>query len=68
MYVIHVLIILFTLPLFGKISNTIDFFILIIRNFCFCSKLKREGIKILSQMENLVKGITVHVISVLVVD
>ena len=58
-----VLIISFTLPLFGKISNTIDF--LIIRNFCFCSKLKREGVKILSQMENLVKGSTVHVISVL---
>ena len=33
-----------------------------------CSKLKREGVKIISQTENVVKEVTVHVISVLVVD
>ena len=39
-----------------------------ISNFCCCSKLKREGVKIISQTENVVKEITVHVISILVVD
>ena len=38
-----------------------------ISNFSCCSKLKREGVKIISRTEN-VKEITVHVISVLVVD
>ena len=33
-----------------------------------CSKLKTEGVKIISQTENVVKEVTVHVISVLVVD
>ena len=37
-------------------------------DFCCCSKLKREGVKIISQTENVVKEITVHVISVLVLD
>ena len=37
-------------------------------DFCCCSEVKREGIKIVSQTENVVKEITVHVISVLVVD
>ena len=37
-------------------------------DFCFCSKLKREDVRIISQTENVVKEITVHVISVLVVD
>ena len=33
-----------------------------------CSTLNREGVNITSQRENFVKEITVHVISVLVVD
>ena len=39
---------------------------LLISNFCSCSKLKREGVKNISQTENVVKEIAVHVISVLV--
>ena len=35
---------------------------------CCCCKLKREVVKIISRMENVVKEIIVHVISVLVVD
>ena len=38
------------------------------KDFCCCSELKREGVKIFSQTENVVKEITVHVISVLGVD
>ena len=38
------------------------------KEFCYCCELKREGVKIVSQTENVVKEITVHVISVLVVD
>ena len=37
-------------------------------NFCCFPKLKRKGVKIISQMKNDVKLITVHVISVLFVD
>ena len=37
-------------------------------NYCCLSKLKREGVKIISQTENAMKEITVHVISLFVVD
>ena len=38
--------------------------VLLISNFYRCSKLKREGVKFISQTENVVKDITVHVISI----
>ena len=39
------------------------------KDFCCCSELKREGVKIVSQTENVAREITVHVsFQFLVVD
>ena len=42
----------------------LDFLVI---NFCCCSKLKRKGVKIISQTENVVKEVTAHITSVLLV-
>ena len=47
-------------------THYVDF--LISKDFCCCSEPKREAVKIVSQTEDVVQGITVHVISVLVFD
>ena len=58
----------FTVKLQSSKRTTKLYIEFLISNFSFCSKLNREGVEIISQTENVVKEITVHVISVLFVD